>query len=73
MASFVAEARQKVDASFTFRGYWLEWGGRSRITLRHDRLKIVVPLSLALIFLLLYGAFNSGKDALLVLPAFRSR
>jgi cobalt-zinc-cadmium resistance protein CzcA len=68
LTSFVAEAQQKVDAKVHLRdGYWYEWGGSFENYISAiDRLKIVVPLSLVLIFILLYGAFNSIKDALLV-------
>jgi cobalt-zinc-cadmium resistance protein CzcA len=68
MASFVAEAQQKVNLKVHPRdGYWTEWGGSFENYISAiNRLKIVVPLALALIFILLYCAFNSAKHALLV-------
>jgi cobalt-zinc-cadmium resistance protein CzcA len=68
IGSFVAEAQERIAG--TVRppaGTWLAWGGQfENLIAARTRLAIVVPLALLLIFLLLFGAFGSVKDALLV-------
>ncbi len=68
LGSFVAEAQQTINEQVkTPPGQWLDWGGQfENLLAARKRLSIVVPLSLVLIFLLLFSAFNSVKDALLV-------
>jgi cobalt-zinc-cadmium resistance protein CzcA len=68
IGSFVDEAQRAVARDVRVpAGDWLVWGGQyeNMVTAR-TRLAIVVPLALLLIFLLLFGAFGSLKDALLV-------
>jgi len=67
--SFVAEAQQKVaDAVRLPPGYRIAWGGQFENQQRAiQRLTIVVPLSLAGIFVLLFWAFKSVMRAVLVL------
>jgi cobalt-zinc-cadmium resistance protein CzcA len=49
-------------------GYYLTWGGEFENQQRAmSRLKIIVPVSVFLIFLLLFDAFKSVKHALLIL------
>jgi cobalt-zinc-cadmium resistance protein CzcA len=67
--SFVKEAdalvRQKVQLP---TGYWMEWGGAFENQQRAmARLALIVPLTIALIFLLLYTAFNSLRHATLII------
>ncbi|MFY0256103.1 efflux RND transporter permease subunit [Chitinophaga sp. 30R24] len=69
MGSTIAEAQHKVNAQVTLpKGYFLEWAGdfenQQRAT---KRLTQVVPISLLLIFLILFILFGKAKDALLVL------
>jgi len=68
IGSFVAEAQQRIRRTVTLpSGYWITWGGQfENLIAARTRLAIVVPVSLLLIFLLLFGAFGSVKDALLV-------
>ncbi len=68
IATFVAEAQQKIDADVKIEpGYWINWGGQfENLISATKRLQIVVPVALALIMLLLFTAFGSMKDALLV-------
>lgn len=68
LGSFVAEAQQRINEQVKIPpGQWLDWGGQfENLLAAKKRLSIVVPLSLLLIFLLLFSAFNSVKDALLV-------
>ncbi len=68
LASFVAEARQRVERQVEIpRGYRLEWGGTfENLQSATRRLTLVVPIALALIFLLLYATFQSIKLGLLI-------
>ncbi|MEX8546259.1 MAG: efflux RND transporter permease subunit [Mucilaginibacter sp.] len=68
MGSTIAEAQQKVAAKVKVkRGYHLAWQGDFENQQRAEkRLTQVVPISLALIFLLLYIMFGDIKDAALV-------
>ncbi len=72
LASAIAEAQQKVDdPKFGVRlpeGYRIEWSGEfAQMQEANARLLWMVPLSIGMIMLLLYTAFNSVKDALLVM------
>ena len=69
MGSTIAEAQKKVDAQVTLpKGYSMKWTGdfenQRRAT---ERLTQVVPISLALIFFILFTLFGNLKDAGLVL------
>ncbi|MFZ2277858.1 MAG: CusA/CzcA family heavy metal efflux RND transporter [Prosthecobacter sp.] len=68
IGSFVGEAQTKVgDIVKVPAGYWIEWGGQfEQLQSATKRLEIVVPLALGLIFVLLFMAFGSVKDSLLV-------
>ena len=68
LGSFVVEAQSRVkEANVTPPGYWVEYGGTfEQLISASDRLKIVVPVTLLLVFGLLYVSFRSIKDALLV-------
>ena len=68
LASFVAEARQAVEGRVDLPAGWsLEWGGQfENLRQASDRLALLVPLVLLLIFVLLYSAFGSGRIATLV-------
>jgi len=67
--SFVAEAQQKVAAQVDLPpGYRIVWSGQFENQQRAmKRLSIIVPISLGLIFVLLFWAFMSIKNALLIL------
>ncbi|HHS89219.1 MAG TPA: efflux RND transporter permease subunit, partial [Rhodobacteraceae bacterium] len=69
MGGFVAELRQRIDSEIDLPpGYSVVFGGQFENQQRaQQRLMIVVPLSLALIFLLLYFAFGSIGQALLIM------
>ena len=67
--SFVKEAdaliRQQVQLP---AGYYLQWGGAFENQQRAlARLALIVPLTIGLIFMLLYTAFNSVRHALLII------
>jgi cobalt-zinc-cadmium resistance protein CzcA len=67
--SFVAEAMRKVDAQVKLPAeYYMTWGGQFENQQRAiARLKIIIPLSVLAIFVLLFWAFKSMKQALLVI------
>ncbi len=68
IGSMVEEARRKVDASVKLpAGYTMAWGGMyEHLESGRRRLMIVVPITFAIIFLLLFTTFNSLKQAALV-------
>lgn len=68
MGSTIVEAQQKVNAAVKIkRGYRLAWQGDFENQQRAEkRLMQVVPISLGLIFFLLYIMFGDIKDAALV-------
>ncbi len=65
----IAEAQQKVNAAIKLpRGYSIAWNGEFENQVRAtEQLKVVVPISIGLIFLLLFFMFNSPKYAGIVL------
>lgn len=67
--SFVKEAIQKVKDQVKLPpGYTMTWGGQFENQQRAmKRLMVIVPLSVLLIFVLLFWAFKSVRNALLVL------
>ena len=68
LGSFVGEAQERIKTEITLpEGYWLSYGGTfEQFASAAKRLQVVVPLSLALIFGLLFMTFGSAKDAALV-------
>ena len=71
IGSLVAEAQAKVASQVRLpSGYDVTWGGQfENLASARKRLMIVVPVCFALIFLLLYSALGSPRDALLVFSA----
>jgi cobalt-zinc-cadmium resistance protein CzcA len=69
MGGMVAEAQQKVAAAVKLpEGYHLLWSGRFEDQQRAmRRLELIVPAVIFIIFILLFGSFNSVRDAALVL------
>ena len=69
LVGFVDEARRRVAEEIELPpGYYVEWGGEFENQQRAAaRLAIVVPVSIGLIFLLLFSTFRSLRQALLVL------
>jgi len=67
--SFVAEAQQKVAALVHLpSGYQITWGGQFENQQRAvQRLEVIVPITVLLIFSLLFWAFRSVRKALLIL------
>lgn len=68
IASVVEDARQAIrDEVSVPPAYTLEWGGQfENLERASARLLIVVPVALLLIFVLLYGAFDAARPALLI-------
>ena len=69
LGGYVAEAQEAVAASVEMpAGYSVAWSGQFEYLERaKDRLMIVVPLTLALIFLLLYLNFKALTETLIVM------
>ncbi|NOZ11814.1 MAG: efflux RND transporter permease subunit [Gammaproteobacteria bacterium] len=69
MGGLVAELRERIDKEVDLpTGYTVVFGGQFENQQRAQaKLMVVVPLSLALIFLLLYFAFNSVGQAMLIM------
>lgn len=67
--SFVKEAMAKVNENVRLPvGYSMTWGGQFENQQRAmKRLEVIVPLSILLIFVILFWAFKSVRNALLVL------
>lgn len=68
LGGFVAELQQRIEAEVEVpAGYWIGYGGTfEKLISATQRLSIVVPVTLALILGLLFMAFGSGRDALVV-------
>jgi len=68
LGSFVAEAQKIISEKIKLPpGYWITWGGEyEQLISAAKRFQVVVPLALFLILALLFVAFGSLKDALLV-------
>jgi heavy metal efflux system protein len=69
MGSAVEEMQAKVRQNVALpSGYFVQWGGEFENQQRAmARLKVIVPISIFLIFLLLFHAFGSVKSAVLIL------
>ncbi len=66
---FVRDANAAIAAKVKLpAGYWIEWGGAFENQQRAmERLALIVPLTIGLIFILLYTAFNSVRHATLII------
>ncbi len=69
IGSFVAEAKQAIAEQADLPpGYLVTWGGQFKLQQQANaRLAVVVPITLLLIFILLYASFGSLKNSLLIL------
>ncbi|NBP69954.1 MAG: efflux RND transporter permease subunit, partial [Cytophagia bacterium] len=69
LGSTIAEAQAKVGERIVLpKGYAMTWNGEFENQVRAtNQLKIVVPISILLIFMWLFFMFNSAKDATIVL------
>ncbi|MCF9008065.1 CusA/CzcA family heavy metal efflux RND transporter [Pseudomonas carnis] len=68
IGSFVEEAEAAITTQVKIpAGYWTTWGGQfEQLKEASERLRIVVPVALLLVFGLLFMMFNNLKDGLLV-------
>ena len=71
LQSVVDDVKQLIDAKVSLpTGYYVTYGGQfENLQSARNRLLIAVPIALLLIFLMLYFAFSSLKEALLVFSA----
>ncbi|MFN8659048.1 MAG: CusA/CzcA family heavy metal efflux RND transporter [Candidatus Obscuribacterales bacterium] len=69
LGGFVAEAQERVAKEVQLpRGYRVVWGGTFENQMRAmQRLAVVVPVVLLLIFVLLFASFNSLRNASLIM------
>jgi len=68
LGSFIQDAQNALNTDLELpSGYWLGYGGTfEQLQSANNRLQWLVPLTLILIFGLLFSALNSAKDALIV-------
>lgn len=68
VGGFVTEAQRKIAAQVKLpEGYSIEWGGQfENMERANARLRFVVPLALALIFVLLYFSLGTMRDVFIV-------
>jgi len=68
LGSFVHDAEQLVNEKARVpHGYWITWGGQfEQMISAAQRLQIVIPIALGLIFILLYTMFGNVRDGLLM-------
>lgn len=69
IGSLVEEAQQKITANVALpTGYTVTWGGSfENMERAMGKLRIIVPMTIALIFMLLYSTFNSLRQATLII------
>lgn len=68
LGSFVTEAQRQIEENVELPpGYFFQFGGQFENLIRASRrLVIIIPIALALIFVLLYLSTNSVRDSLIV-------
>ncbi|KAA3663264.1 MAG: AcrB/AcrD/AcrF family protein, partial [Calditrichaeota bacterium] len=68
VASFVGEAQKRIAQELELpQGYVIEWGGQFEHLIRsRDRFALVIPITLAFIFLLLYFSLRRIRDVLII-------
>jgi len=69
IGSLVAEAQEKIEKQVALpTGYTVSWGGSfENMERAMSRLQVIVPITIGLIFLLLYSTFNSLRQATLII------
>ncbi|MHB2150514.1 efflux RND transporter permease subunit [Calditrichota bacterium LG25] len=69
IGSFVAEAQKAIDENVSLPpGYLVTWGGQFRLQQEaNKRLAVVIPITLIIIFVLLFSSFGSLKNTFLIL------
>lgn len=68
LGSFIKQTQLLMNSELNLpSGYWIEYGGTfEQLESARQRLSIVVPVTLALIFGLLFSAFGSFRDSLII-------
>jgi cobalt-zinc-cadmium resistance protein CzcA len=68
LGSFVEQAQAIMQSKLTLpSGYWISWGGTfEHLISATQRLWVVVPVALLLIFMMLFAAFGSVQQALII-------
>ena len=68
LGGFVADAQRRIDAEVKLpAGYWTEWGGQfENLLAARQRLLLVVPLALGLVFALLFVVRGEREERLLI-------
>lgn len=68
LGSYIAETQQLMQSQLALpAGYWIEYGGTfEQLQSATQRLSVIVPLTLLLILGILFSAFNSLRDALII-------
>ena len=70
VGGYVADAKKKVASLKIPEGYRLEWSGEYEYMVKtHERLKLVIPLTVLIIFVLIYFNTQSVTKTLIVLLA----
>ncbi len=71
LQSVVDDVKQRIQANVKLPiGYYITYGGQfENLQSAKSRLLVAVPIALLLIFIMLYFAFNSLKDALMIYSA----
>jgi len=69
IGSFVADGQKAIDAEVKLPpGYLVSWGGQFKLQQQaNKRLALVIPITLLIVFLLLFSTFNSLKSSILIL------
>jgi cobalt-zinc-cadmium resistance protein CzcA len=70
LTAFLNEAQSKIESTIKYdhNKYTIKWGGQFENQNRaYAKLMVIVPLALAIMFLLLYGAFGKFRQAGLIL------
>lgn len=69
IGGFVAEAKERIEKAVKLpAGYYLSWGGAFENQQRAmNRLMLIVPVAVVIIFFLLFTTFNSVRHACLIL------
>ena len=68
LSSFVEQAQERIQSKIILpSGYWISWGGTfEHLISATQRLWVVVPVALLLIFIMLFVAFGSTQQALII-------
>lgn len=68
IGSFVEEGQKVIEKSVKLpSGYFVTWGGQFKLQQEANaRLAVVVPITLFIIFIMLFSSFNSLKNSLLI-------